>query len=387
MVENKIPVDTLYYPTIVTRDAKALARNHAQFYGIDKWKVSRLTPDRLTNASFRGRGKGIAPDLGLAGQNSVPGEYGFLSAIGTNAKGDVSFQIIEPLGGLSTFEHFVVTRGTGVHGVFMSVVAADKFPAFKAWLAAEGIPVAQAFTADDAADFYYFDTRKALGGFYVQVVVPRKANWEDAIKVDAVWDFSGEYTRPPVALAPTKTNALPHFGVIVHDVEEKVESFARLFDQPLWRGMNWRTEEGSLEDTTCNGVPVKHAYFTGRADVGKTKAGVGFGFEIVQPTFGPSHYKEDFLQILGPGIHHVDLLFPMDEWDEWEAFNKWMAEDFESPTCMSGWLRGRSALFQYQDTRKKLGYVVEIHAPRPKDKPRLRSAPDYWYDFSVKADV
>jgi hypothetical protein len=147
--------------------------------------------------------------------------------------------------------------------------------------------------------------------------------------------------------------------------------------------MNWRTEAGSLENTTNNGVEVAHGYLTGRGDVGKSKAGINFGFEVIQPTFGPSHYKEDFLQPLGAGIHHIDTYFPVADWDEWAAFNKWLEEEFEAPCCMSGWLRGGMALFQYQDTRKRLGYVIEIHAPHPKDMPRTRSAPDFWFDFSI----
>lgn len=383
MAESTFPIDTLYYPTIVTRDAKSLARNHAIFYGIDRWKVSYFGPERLTDTSLRGRGRGVPPKLELLGYNRAAGEYGFLSALGTNADGTVSFQIVQPLGGLSTFEHFLVTRGTGVHGICMSIVDQDKFAALKQGLAAEGIPVAQSFTTDHAADFYYFDTREVLGGFYVQVIVPRRSDWQDAIGVDEVWDFSNEYERPAAALPASKTTALPHFGVVVNNVERTVGHFARLFGQPLWRGMNWRTEAGSLEDTTNNGVPVNHAYFTARGDIGKSKAGIGFGFEVIQPTFGPSHYKQDFLQILGPGIHHIDTHFPVTDWAEWEAFNAWMAETFASPTCMSGWLRGRTALFQYQDTREKLGYVIEIHAPHPKDKPRTRSVPDYWFDFSI----
>jgi hypothetical protein len=343
-------------------------------------------PERLTNSSFRGRGRGAAPDLGLVGHNSVPGEYGFLSAIGTTPNSGVTFQIVQPTSGLSTFEHFLATRGQGVHSVFMSVVDRSDFPRLRDWLSSQEVPIAQSFTIDGAADFYYFDTRKALGGFYVQVVVPRVPHWQSAIKVDEEWDFTSDISRPAAALAPTRTGGIPHFGVVVHDVEEMLPRFAAFFDQPLWRGMNWRTEAGSLEDTTCNGKPVVHAYFTGRSDIGKTPGGVPFGFEVVQPTFGPSHYKEDFLQPLGPGIHHVDLLFPVKDWAEWTALNDWLANDFEAPTCMSGWLRGRSALFQYQDTRKKLGYVVEIHAPRPPGAaPRARSAPDYWYDFSVPA--
>ena len=102
--------------------------------------------------------------------------------------------------------------------------------------------------------------------------------------------------------AMQQASGLTHFGVVVHDVVERVETFARLFDVPVWRGMHWHTEPGWLEDTTNNGQPVNHGYFTGRADVGKNRSGVPFGFEVVQPTYGPSHYKEDFLQVLGPAM-------------------------------------------------------------------------------------
>jgi hypothetical protein len=382
VTSNNIPVDTLYYATIVAKDAKALARNHAEFYGINKWKVSHLTPDRLKNITFRGRRRTNPIDQGLGGDNIAPGEYGFISAIGSSANGGITFQIVQPTAGLSTFEHFLVTRGNGVHSLFMSVVEQQHFTNLKDWLASEGIGIAQSFTVDDVADFYYFDTRKALGGFYVQVVAPRTPQWEQQIKADEEWDFSAGITRPPTAEALTRTVGIPHFGVVVDDVEEKVETYSRLFAQPRWRGMHWRTEPGSLEETTYNGKPVIHAFFTGRSDIGKTPLGIPFGFEIVQPTFGPSHYKEEFLQTIGPGIHHIDLSFPVKDWDEWEALNQWLAKDFESPTCMSGWLRNHAALYQYQDTRKKLGYVVEIHAPKPAGQPQKLWAPDYWYDFS-----
>jgi hypothetical protein len=382
---EKIPVDTLYYATIVTKDAKALAREHSRFYDIPDWKVVHHTPARLSNTRFRGRSRGAPPAMGFEGRNPAPGEFAFTTATGTSRNGGVTFQIVQPTDGLSTFEAFLVTRGTGIHSVFMSVMQPADFARMTAWLRQQGIGIAQSFTIDDAADFHYLDTREALGGFYVQIVVPRVADWESAINTDETWDFDAEIDRPDAAKLPALTTGIPHFGVIVHDVEKHTENFARLFGQSLWRGMHWRTEAGSLEDTTCNGEKVTHAYFTGRGDIGKTPLGVPFGFEIVQPTFGPSHYKEQFLQVLGPGIHHVDLNFPVETWQEWEALNAWLARDFDAPTCMSGWLRNKAALFQYQDTYNRLGYVTEIHAPRPPGKP-MRWAPDYWYDFSAQLD-
>src|SRR5262249_29537730 len=80
---------------------------------------------------------------------------------------------------------------------------------------------------------------------------------------------------------------------------------------------------------------------------------------------------------------HVDLATDMKAWSEWEAVNDWLAA-MDAPTCMSGWLRNHSALFHYQDTRRKLGYVTEIHPPREPGKGG-RWAPDYWDDVSATA--
>jgi hypothetical protein len=368
---NKIPVDTLYYATVVTRDARALARNYAEFYGIDRWQVMHFTADRLENPTIHGR-KAID-------------NYSFISALGESANGGVCFELVQPTGGLSTFEEFLVTRGQGVHGVCLAIIKPEELDGLKTWLASEGVPVGQSFGIDGAADFYHFDTRQVLGGFYVEIVVPRKDGWREAIRTDEVWDFSGQIERPAGVEGAQQPTGITHFGVVVPDVVQRVEKFAHLFDQPRWRGMHWRTEEGWLEDTTNNGKPVVHGYFTGRGDVGKTRLGVNFGFEIIQPVSGPSHYKEDFLEVLGPGIHHIDLTLPLKEQSEWEALNGWLA-GMGAPTCMSGWLRHHAALFHYQDTRQKLGYVIEIHPPANPNRPAGGWAPDYLYDFSAKAE-
>jgi hypothetical protein len=271
-----------------------------------------------------------------------------------------------------------------VHSIFATVLDAAPFAEMRKWLASEGVTVAQSYRLG-AADYYYFDMRKLLGSFYIQVVVPQQADWEKTIPVDETWDFSAEVKRPSGVKAASEALGITHFGVVVDNLSEKLPNFAKLFGQPVWRGMHWRTAPGSLEDTTNNGVPVVHGYFTGRSDLGKNPSGLPFGFEVIQPTAGPSHYKEDYLQVLGPGIHHVDVRVPMADWNEWEGINRWLGDDFGAPTCMSGWLRNHSALFHYQDTRKTLGYVTEISAPRTTTVAQKGWQPDYWYDFSAQA--
>lgn len=384
---NVIPLGTLRYVTVVVRDARISARNYAAFYGIDRWRVADLHPDRLSNATVRGRVPAPPPPLDLAGPVPIPGAYGFRSAIGSTADGSLTFQLVQPTSGLSTFEEFLVTRGEGVHSLFATVMDRADFESLARALAAENVPIAQSYRVG-GADYVYFDMGRRLAHFFVQVVVPRSDDWEAAFPVDDEWDFTAERAGAGDLAPAANARGITHFGVVVDNLSERLPSFARLFGQPVWRGMKWRTAPGSLEDPTYNGAPVDHEYFTGRADIGVNPSGLPFGFEVIQPTFGPSHYKEDFLQVLGPGIHHVDVSVPMANWEQWERTIAWLGDAFDAPTCMSGWLRNHTALFQYQDTRKRLGYVTELVAPRPAGAaPSKRSQPDYWYDFSAVASA
>jgi hypothetical protein len=380
---NAIPLQTLRYVTVVTGDARATARNYADFYGIERWNVTHATPDRLSLVTIRGRVPTAAPPFDLDGPAPTPNGYAFLSALGTTPGGNLTFQLVQPVSGLSTFEEFLVTRGPGVHGPFATVLGAAEFAALRAWLAGEGIAVAQSYRLG-GADYAFFDMRPLLGSFFVQVVVPHSDGWE-RLPADEVWDFSGSVTRPAGLTIAADATGISHLGVVVENLTDRLPHFARLFGQPVWRGMHWRTAPGSLEDTTNNGRPVAHGYFTARADLGVNPSGLPFGFEVIQPAAGPSHYKEDYLHVLGPGIHHVDVRIPIADWARWESVNGWLADAFGAPTCMSGWLRNHTSLFHYQDTRERLGYVTEISAPRAAPGPRRAWQPDYWYDFSAQA--
>jgi hypothetical protein len=380
---NAIPLEKLRYLTVAVRDAKAAAQRYADFYGIERWNVTHHTPERLENVSIRGRAPAPPPAIDVAGENPVPGTFGFISAVGATPSGNITFQLVQPTSGLSTFEEYLITRGEGVHSFSATVMNATEFAALRAWLATEDVPLAQSYRFG-GADRYYFDMRKPLANFFVEVIVPRAADWESASS-DETWDFSANTTRPPDVNAAVNATGVTHLGIVVENLQETLPNFARLFGQAVWRGMHWRTAPGSLEETTNNGVPVVHGYFTGRADLTTNPSGLPFGFEVIQPTLGPSHYKEDYLQVFGPGIHHIDVRIPMADWDEWLRTNSWLDDTYGAPTCMSGWLRNKSVLFRYKDTRTQLGYVTEISAPRRDSGPRRAWAPDYWYDFSAKA--
>jgi hypothetical protein len=246
------------------------------------------------------------------------------------------------------------------------------------------------YAINDAADFLYFDTREALGGFYLQVIVAHQPDWEATLPVREVWNFEKDIPKDAGALPTHRIQGLGHFGVVVHDLEKHLGNYAKLFGQPHWRAMNWETSDWLLEGTHNNGELVSHAYYCGRANITKNPSGAPVGFEVIQPTWGPSHYKEDFLQVLGPGIHHLDLTYPVTDWNEWEKVVEWNEKAFSAATCMGGWLRGRSHYYHYQDARKPLGYVTEIHAPTPVAPPKPGNAPplsSVWYDFDTTSTI
>jgi hypothetical protein len=379
-MSTHIPVDTLYYANVVTKDARQLARNYAEFYGIHTWQVVHHTDARLTNATVFGRVDPVRRGGEAGGALQSPGLFTFITATGRSENGGVEFRLVQPgppIGALDTFNEFLITRGQAIHSLFLSVMDQQDLAELQQWLATQGVRVAQSYTLDDAADFYYLDTRKALGGFFIQVVVPRRPDWQEAIRADETWDFAGQIERPRGVEAAQRVTGITHFGVVVRDLNERMEAYARLFGQPSWTGRYWRSEPGWLTDTTYWTEPVVHGWINGRGNIGTTPLGVPFGFEVVQPAHGPQHYKQDFLDRVGPGIHHVDLVIPFEQMWECEEFNRWL-ERIGMPNCMTG---THNRLYHYQDAFEKLGYVIEVHPPRRLDFPM---PPSYTFDFTAQ---
>jgi hypothetical protein len=141
--------------------------------------------------------------------------------------------------------------------------------------------------------------------------------------------------------------------VVVRDVFAALDGFAALFGEGQWEVYNWGSAQGMLTDTQYHGRPVEHAYVGAMARIGDVE------FEVVQPTFGPTHYREDFLDTVGEGIHHLYLA----EYDEGlvsrEGLREW-AHEHGLPVVMSGMLCNGAADFEYVDTAHQLGgFVVE----------------------------
>jgi catechol 2,3-dioxygenase-like lactoylglutathione lyase family enzyme len=332
MTMTVFPAERLYRVGVVVADLRAAARNYAEIFGIDRWAVAGLGPERLSDTTIRGRA--VRP--------------AYRTAVGTTPSGVATFELLEAGPGESTVNILRCTRGQGVHHLTLAVTGEDDARAVTDFLAARGAPVAQTAVVDGTLRLVDFDTRAVLGGYLLRLAVDLDGSHPDGHPApDEVWDLSGEYRRPD-GVEPIEVTQLHHFGVVVTDVVAAVERYADVFGIRTWNFMNWRTEPGRLDNPFYRGAPVDHAYFCGMGFDFRE-----FGFEIIQPTSGPSHYREDFLREVGEGVHHMQLFYPRDA-EHWQRVADWLAP-LGIPVVMGSTLRGGATTFYYLDTRAALG--------------------------------
>ncbi|HEY4026891.1 MAG TPA: VOC family protein, partial [Candidatus Dormibacteraeota bacterium] len=168
-----IPVDRLHHVSVVVSDLRVAARNHTIVYGIERWDVAHQTAERLRDTSAFGF---VTP-------------YAYSTATGSTPHG-ITFRLVQPAGGLSTFAEFLVTRGEGIHSICVSTLSEAALRELSARLREFGVQAGQGATVDGAVH-RWFDTRRALGGYLVEVVAPAGGE----ARVDERWDLRDELQR------------------------------------------------------------------------------------------------------------------------------------------------------------------------------------------------
>jgi hypothetical protein len=350
-----IPVDRLHHVSVVVRDLEATARSCATIYGIERWDVARHTAGRLRDTAAFG----------------FETPFTYATATGTSP-GGITFRLVQPTGGLSTYAEFLVTRGEGIHSLCLATAGEAEAADLRRRLLSEDITVGQAATVDGGATHLHLDTRRALGGWYVEVVVPGGAG-----RVDERWDFHDDVSRPEGVEILQEVPRVWHFGVAVRDLMGRLPAYGALLGLHEWTFVHFRPAPGSLEGSTLDGRPVRQAFWLARADLPDC------GFELIQPTLEPTHYRRDMLDPIGEGIHHLLVVPSMPE-ARWSCLRDWMAS-LDVPVATSGSVRSGAAEFFYLDTRRRLGgYLLEvIRRSSPPGGPP--SEPDFRFDFSKKA--
>ncbi|MGY1806963.1 hypothetical protein ACI8AF_06290 [Blastococcus sp. SYSU D00669] len=344
--------------TVVVDDLDESMQDYGLILGVDRWALFE-DADRVG-------------DLRVDGLRS---NGRWRSAVGSTPSGAVTFELVQPLTGLSTAQLFRARRGNGIMQVDFTAGAAELRRA-EEFFAARSVSVLQRYVVDGVLEDVTFDTRELLGGYLVNYRAPLTDDDEATPEPDRICDVSQTYTRPGPMTA-LDVPRLHHIGIVSRDVVGSVGRHASVFDIDRWNFINWRRERGRLETPFYRGRPVDHEYLTGRAFDFQD-----FGFEVVQPTFGPSHYKDDFLQVVGEGIHHLLICFPTDE-ERWAETVEWL-ESERVPLVMGSEMRGGSGRFYYLDSRERLGgWVIEASFPRA-GRPVVGPINDFSIDYRAQ---
>jgi catechol 2,3-dioxygenase-like lactoylglutathione lyase family enzyme len=366
-----VGVDRLHSVGVVVRDLEAATLRYAEIFGIDEWDVRDYGPDRLTDVTAHGRP--AAPTFRTATGRTVPPTGGPVGTF-TNPTVPVTFELVQPLRGESPFQEFRFVRGQGISHLTLAVRDPEEFGSLRDSLESTGISVAAAMTVDGQMERHFLDTRAALGGYLIEVQVPLRPGAETEVDVTERWNHAGRYTRPD-GVGPVAVRGVNHFGVVIHDLMASLERYHDLLGISRFNIRNWRTEPGLLEEPYYRGELVNHEYFTARSMFHD------FGFEIIQPTLGPSHYNREFRDRWGEGVHHMMLNVTADR-DEWNSVRDWLAS-IDVPLAMGADLMGGATHFCYYDTFEALGgYMLEAVLVKHRPDPSL-AQPEYVIDFAT----
>lgn len=303
-----IPAGELRHLTVVVRDLEAAARGYALVYGIGRWRVARA----------RGLPQAVAT--------------------GTTAAG-LTFRLVEPAGRGGLFDESLAARGPGIHGLCLTVLSQPEMRHLAARLAEAGVAVVREEAPAGGSRHYHLDTRSALGGFWLEAVVPVGRD-----RADEEWHLAAAGRRPP---GVPGVDRLWHVGIAVRSLAERLPAYERLLGMSGWDRVDFRPEPGSLDRSTLDGAAVRHAFSLAKGRLADIE------LELIEPTLEPTHYGREFIDRIGEGIHHL-LALPALREQEWLRLRAWM-ESLGVPVAMSGLVRSGAAEFFYLDTRRLLG--------------------------------
>jgi catechol 2,3-dioxygenase-like lactoylglutathione lyase family enzyme len=371
MMTGLIEVDKLHSIGVIVRDLEVATLRYAEIFGIDEWDVREFGADRLSHSSSYGRA--TQPTFRSATATTVPPTHN-IEHVGDRLA-PVTFELVQPLCGESPFQEFRFRRGQGISHLTLSTLGVDDFAALRDTLAEKGIAVAASTTVDGRLQRHFLDTRNALGGFLIEVLVSLDEA-DGHLDVTERWNHAGRYQRPD-GVGPLALQYVDHFGVVVHDVMATIERYHNLLGIPTWMMRDWRTEPGLLENAYYRDEPVQHEYFTALSGPFRD-----FGWEIIEPTIGPSHYNREFRDRWGQGIHHMLVNVSLDKAD-WLLTQKWLSS-IDVPLVMGADMLGGSAGFCYYDTSAALGgYILEtLLLPQTPIDPS-QAMPDFMVDFAA----
>lgn len=348
---------------VVVRGLDRTTEQYATHLGVDEWTVADLTADRLSDTVSYGR---RSAGTYRAAYGATPYDPDGPGPMG-GAPRPVPFELVQPTGGETPFNEFLLSKGEGI--AWLTVLAADTDDAgIGEHFAGLGIRRAHSHVVDGAVRRTFWDTRAQLGGYLLEVAT------SPATPAGEILTYDGAALREGRRALPMQ--GINHFGVVVDDTMATIEQYRRILGIDTYAVKTWQTEEGRLDSPYYRDLdPVQHGYFTAQGFTGD------FGFEIIQCTYGPAHYNREFTDQRGPGIHHIFPYLTTSE-DDWDATVEAQTA-LGAPLCMGSDLRGGASAYGYFDTFDQLGgFLIEGVLRRFPAEQRYM-APDWEVDFST----
>ncbi|GAB2459094.1 hypothetical protein GCM10027265_05320 [Jatrophihabitans fulvus] len=307
----------LHQVSVAVRDAARAADALSTLLGIEQWDVALLDETRA--------------ELTVDGR---PQDYVLVRAVGRTADG-LRIELLEPRRGRTPALLSLLTRGPAVLG---AVVAEGAEPPRH-----PSAPGDVTWSVGGDAVLHSYDTAGALG-YRVEVVGPDLAAFDTALGADETWR--------PAATALLPAGPLNHVGVVVEDVVDGTAAQAAAFGRERWPVLNFSTADGSLTDARFHERPGTESYLSSIAGVGR------FAVEVIEPTGGPSRYREEFLHTRGQGIHHL-FFAPLDPASDWDELVTRLADHgYGLATDARGW--EDAVQYAYVDALDVVGFDLEL---------------------------
>ena len=141
MQERGIGTNVICQIGLVVRDIERMAKVYADLFGMDMPNIITTDPEEIAHTKFRD-----AP-------TSARAKLAFFKM------GDISLELIEPVGGPSTWKEFLDEHGEGVHHIALQIQGMERVLTF---LAGKGISAIQ--RGDYTGGRYaYLDSAPSLG--------------------------------------------------------------------------------------------------------------------------------------------------------------------------------------------------------------------------------
>jgi methylmalonyl-CoA/ethylmalonyl-CoA epimerase len=149
------------------------------------------------------------------------------------------------------------------------------------------------------------------------------------------------------AASAVKPLAISQIAIVVHDLQEALERYHRVFGWGPWNV--YEHKPPSLHHTKLRGVPTEFTMLGAEAHVGPIVV------EFIQPVSGPNIYSE-WLEEHGEGLHHIAVMRPTPE--ESAETRRRFLEEAGAEVLMEGRI-GESIEFYYVDSQPTLKVIFE----------------------------